>query len=65
MIVDWAREGGVSGFELECDHAGCERTEFIDLRDFRQAIDEARDRGWIVKCQDGVWEHYCCQEHVE
>jgi hypothetical protein len=57
-IVDWEREGGISGFDIECDE--CKQSEFYDDDRFRDFIDHAKKDGWkITKDNVGDWMHIC------
>jgi len=58
MITDWAKEGGISGFDMDCDECG--QTEFFDRTYFKDFIAEAKMSGWkIFKDEVGDWTHLC------
>ena len=60
MIIDWAREGGISGFDMECDECG--ETEFFDRTYFQEFIADAKASGWkIFKDYAGDWAHLCLE----
>ena len=52
--------------DLYCDGPSCKNSEqfegFDGHVDFRGAIKEAREKGWIIKMIDGDWMHFCDQE---
>jgi hypothetical protein len=65
-IIDWAREGGISGFDIECDK--CSYSENFDEEDFRTMIKLAKRHGWISKrASNGDWIHICqtCAEEKQ
>ncbi len=58
MITDWEKEGGISGFDMECDECG--EAEFFDRTYFSDFISDAKKRGWkISKDEAGDWVHTC------
>jgi hypothetical protein len=58
MITDWAREGGISGFDIECDKCG--QAENFDRTYFRDFIADAKSEGWkMVRDEAGDWTHLC------
>lgn len=57
-IVDWAREGGISGFDIECDECG--QTQNYDRTYFKDFIVDIRADGWkSIKDEVGDWTHLC------
>ena len=57
-IVDWAREGRISGFDIECDKCG--QAQNYDRTYFKDFMAEARQDGWVSKKDDaGEWTHLC------
>lgn len=58
MIIDWAREGGISGFDIECDECG--QSENFDRTYFQDFINEAKSCGWkMFRDEKGEWMHLC------
>ena len=57
-IIDWSNEGGVSGFDMECDLCG--QATFFDRTYFRDFWDDAKRCGWrMTKGEDNKWTHLC------
>lgn len=55
-------------WDLACDGAGCDESDFFDDPDFQDMIDEIKSNGWkITKNKFGEWVHYCpeCRKKIE
>ena len=57
-ITDLSREGGISGFDIDCDTCG--QSTFFDRTYFQDFISDAKEAGWkIYKDNGGEWAHSC------
>lgn len=57
-VTDWAREGGISGFDMDCDECG--ESQFFDRTYFADFIAEAKAAGWkTYKDDGGEWANLC------
>jgi len=56
--IDWAKDGGITGFSINCDECG--EDEFYPEEYFRDFIEAAKDNGWrVFKDTEGDWFHLC------
>lgn len=47
-----------AGFVATCDNCD-DFLETPDASDFREAVEEIKEQGWLVKMLDGEWKHIC------
>lgn len=47
------------GFTVSCDERGCQETAFIEVQDFRSAIYEAKQLGWMLRRMTENWRDTC------
>lgn len=57
-IIDWEKEDGISGFDMECDTCG--QAQFFNRTYFIDMIVDAKASGWhMFKDDKNEWVHVC------